>query len=1521
MRRMLGRVAIGMGVLVCFAVSLVAGVVVHLDLRLTRQVVAEQVTALLSDVFAGDLVIDRIDHLSLDEVEAVATMRHRGREVIVAERVRASVSPLRMLSERRVAIDTARVDGGRVSLDDSGEGELLLVEAFETAADDDTESSDVEVQIDHIHVGDVRVMRTLEGATEVIVVKRARATLSVDDDVQIDVPEAALIAELSALDAPIHASTRGVVNVAEDVHVNAHVRTAVPMAVMAQPIEGLRGDGDVSLEASAIYRDGSLDAHATAQLESGDGRATASVEVRARERLTGRIVVAVEKLDLASMHVRLPTSRLTATTATTFRSDEMRTLKLDARLLEMVRAESHIALSGSIADEALPAMRLHGTLRGGRIEMDARLVEPGITADVALAAAPLQSDVVHFDVHAPKIDLDALERIALPVSGSGAVRGTGSLTWGERAMGIDAEVSARFHALQADGIAIGGAQLEGEIAGSIEDPAIEASVEARGIDALGRQFERARVAVNGRLARARLSVDVQGGNDPQLSALTATADVQVDPARAAFSANDVQATVVAHGSTLRASARRIATDGAGVAIDDVAVRGLGSAPVELDVAVDDQGLRRLTASARGVSVHRIIRLVDAPRLAGGTVSFDVQLRRAPGGLTGEIALQLADGRWRRLHPISGRIAAEVRGGKLRGEILAEAPPLGRARAELDPVNLRGDPLQAATWREATGTVSLETHLALAGVQEAERAGLLLPLGVRRLTGHVTVNATAHRDRSAEAPAIEVVVAANGVSVSSKGQFLDLLAKRTVGRVLPSFGRVDARIALALSADRPSVVDVELRDRHGVLVTVAAEAEVPYASLFRNDFERLRHAPVATWALDMPIRARADVPNRSLRDLPSAFGFGGMRGVAWASLELEGPLSSPHVTLALRGKNVRGESIGKRVPVSIEVDGDWHASRGNVKAVLATRRGGPFLRGHARVDAKLKALLQDAGAWTASGHVELCRFPLRPFGRYLDNPVTGWLTGNLRVNDLNSADVDYALELAGQDVSLSGEELTALELKIEGDATEVDASVRVAEPGGSAALHAKLPVNIEGLDATYDLERATLEADIDDMSLGHLQPFVEGTLDEIDGRLSARLRLRKARGAWLTGHAKLRDGRLQVASVGDTFTDASARLRFGAKGIVLESLEANNGGGRLTMKGQVQLRGLVPERGEVTVKIDDQEAIPVIISGQHYGDAHGKIDVDAKLVRDGLHIGATFGDFEVQLSRTLPDAVQSLEPSEHIQIGTFVENRFRKIPLSPPESGGRGEDALPIRVDVSLGAGVRLQRGSSLDVVIAGNPSIEVTDRARVRGQLYLRRGKLFVQGKPFTIEKGSITFTGRAPDNPQVVATASWRAPDGTTVFADFTGPVKTGNVTLRSDPPLGKDRVLSLILFGDADAQIAATTEQNAGGNTATSAAGVGGSFVAEGLNEAMRDLTDIDLSARVGTSRVGNPAAQLELQLARRVSLIYAYVLGLPPPGQNPDRNYATIEWRFRHEWTLETSIGDQGSTNVDLRWEHRY
>ena len=97
-------------------------------------------------------------------------------------------------------------------------------------------------------------------------------------------------------------------------------------------------------------------------------------------------------------------------------------------------------------------------------------------------------------------------------------------------------------------------------------------------------------------------------------------------------------------------------------------------------------------------------------------------------------------------------------------------------------------------------------------------------------------------------------------------------------------------------------------------------------------------------------------------------------------------------------------------------------------------------------------------------------------------------------------------------------------------------------------------------------------------------------------------------------------------------------------------------------------------------------------------------------------------------------------------------------------------------------------------------------------------------------------------------------------------------------------------------------------------------GGFATAGLSKGLDKLTGLDITAKIDTSQP-NPRPEVEVQIARNISLELSVVLGTLPPGTNEDTTYATVDWRFHKHWSLETTFGDYGSSIADVIWRRRY
>jgi translocation and assembly module TamB len=285
------------------------------------------------------------------------------------------------------------------------------------------------------------------------------------------------------------------------------------------------------------------------------------------------------------------------------------------------------------------------------------------------------------------------------------------------------------------------------------------------------------------------------------------------------------------------------------------------------------------------------------------------------------------------------------------------------------------------------------------------------------------------------------------------------------------------------------------------------------------------------------------------------------------------------------------------------------------------------------------------------------------------------------------------------------------------------------------------------------------------------------------------------------------------------------------------------------------------------------------------------------------------------SKTKPVA---LGPMDGVRIGAHRgrSDSFELVPLDPSIPKAAGASSLT-RIESAL-RDVQVTKGADLDVHLDGNIVVAAGNDTEVSGQIHLKNGgRITVQGKKFVVENGVITFVGPDASNPDVHVKARWTAQDGTRVYATFAGPLKTGKVTLTSDPALPRDEIVQLLLYGTPDG----AQPQSPSGSTSESAIGTVGGEAAQPLNHMLNQWGLGAVSVKVDTSQGATPKPEVEIQVARDISLQLAVVVGQPPPGVNPDRTLLTVDWRFVSRWSLASTVGDAGTTIFDVLWRKRY
>jgi len=1509
-----------------FAGGAVSGVLLHLDLPATRRTVATQVTGVLRGVLAGQIILERVDAIGLRGLAGVRAriLDPEGKEVLFVDGVRvrfdaisAGRSALFGKGDIQIHVASLSIDHVSVSIDGDPSGELRLVRAFapknpSTAPEPppDPNARGVSVEAPEVILTHAWVHGTAPAAPPVDVeltdlradghydpkLTRAdlrRVTVFSRGMLRAADPRGRIIAHF-AMPSATGASMGG--NAEFDGTI-ANISTRADAKLDGEAVDGkldIHGaTGDrLRAIASEIPIQDELDAHAEvhgtlkemkakANLRLGPGTVDAEADVSLGDATRVAATVGVRHFDLRAAAPDVPASDLGLDTRATV------TLARDGGIAGDFSLQT---LAGTVAGDDVPRLDAKGTFTGESAAVTGSIDDARAPTRFVVAMNTVDGkQIVNGEIDARVPDLSRLPKIGRDARGSAYVHASGKANLGDKTLAARAEVTGQSLAYGAE--KVGTVRVGVTAEGALERPELEVDARATGIEAGGQV----------------------------ITSVTAKAGVAIGPP---IVVSRVGASVVKDGVPVDATVDRVTVDGARIVVDGAVVRGLGE-PIRARVA-QSPGELRVKLEAPSIDVVRVATLAAQPdQVKEGTLALDADLVLRGGGAQGEVHARLDA---LSAHaPERAKVDADVRfvGTTLGVDLEASVGAAGRASIHTNEVVLGGGPLDPASWKRAKGRAKVDAQVDLTKAVALVPRGAL-PLG--ELSGLLTMAGSIRRDSADVPPEASIHVHTRGLVVAGPTNEKGIPAWKSRGVDVAFDTRVDATSGAA-------EVAVRAWDGDGTLVAFEAKTRLPYAEILADPSSALARAERA------PLSAKLLVPRRSLDRLPDVAGVRGFEGTLEAQLDVTGTALEPKVDFVARGRDLRAPSLPAALTSDADVTLAYDGKAADLGAVVKTGKGDAkkeTLTLASHVDAVARELLETPPgkepAWKGSAKVTLASFALESLEPLADRRIRGKVSGSVTLDDLHENAKLHA------DVALDA-------LKV-GRATYKGARVVVDAHDGKVAAHARLDQEngyadlkaSAGLawgaalapspDPTVDTEASF---DAKGLRAAAALPFLSGAVNDLDGIVDANAKVHIPAGASsvpvMEGKVSFQRGRIALAALGDELQDVRATVSLSKEGVIrIDDVFARSLDGQVFAHGVVRTRGLGLDTATLEVKIPEDHKLDVALQGSPLGEVWGDVKVDAKGSADGkrIDLGVGIPRFSLELPQNMKSGVQPLERNDQVDVGvlrdraSFVALPLDRADLEPPAPPEKGSGSTVV-VDVKLGE-IQLVYGRMARLVATGNPVIVLENgKTKASGQVSVKEGKVDVQGKKFEIEKATVTLREDI-GNPVVLATAAWTAEDGTRIYADFTGPVKTGKVTLRSEPTRPKNEILATILFGTADGANAQPNPKGSTGSQTKLATSAGGGIAAEGLTNALDDLTGIEATARIDTSRSNNPAPELELQVSRRVSLAIQHVLGTPPPSA-PDKNLATVDWRFQRNWSLETTVGDRGKGQVDAVWQKRY
>jgi translocation and assembly module TamB len=864
------------------------------------------------------------------------------------------------------------------------------------------------------------------------------------------------------------------------------------------------------------------------------------------------------------------------------------------------------------------------------------------------------------------------------------------------------------------------------------------------------------------------------------------------------------------------------------------------------------------------------------------------------------------------------------------------------------IELGGRLLDKKSWQAADARVTLDTGRMRLSCLGRVAAQLGHPLPLSKLDGSATASLVVTRAPGDELPALQqLTLATTGLAIAPLANehgevawLSDRLDLHLEGGTSKEARNLELNAKILDSSRGPSALPFRIaRAKLAAELNVATLIDPPPLPLLLLALATTRiHASVQLDELDAHRRAALPSPLREA--------LASVDGVLSLSAYGTGTVLDPVASARMKLAGLKPKAAGSAVTYpAIDVDllagyRDGTATANGWIEHLEDGRARTVATFDATVTRPTVSLFGRATRGRADAHATFSKLPLAAFPLLAERQIGGSLSGTLALEDLGGAP-QLALRVEGDAVKL-GRDLSLERAQIEVAPTgknpeQVRASASFAVKGGGTldlGGWGSLAF-VGGIAPELDRTRpAALHVSTAAFPLRALQAVLPEGVTKIDGRLDgqASVAYQPGQELQLTMGLALEDGALHVPDLGQELSQITARASARPGAITIDRIAGKCATGRITGRFDARLAGLdfVDLTGRLDVAADEE--IPIALQGQPLGALSGAIAVRARRIPDQdkkLAIDLTTANLKLRLPPALTGGeLQGLD--DHPDIAT-------SLPLGPAPRVVDGAGAIAVTV-VLKDAHVQ---GGPLELVVSTDPDkpIRFGTAGAISGELTFVSGKLALLGKPFEIERGTVRLSSADPTNPYVNLTARWNAPNGTIVFVDYAGvikPIHRDKLRFRSNPPLGEDALLSLMVFGDSadqSATVGADPQQRA-------SQAVGGVLAAE-ISRMVGAILP-GLSAGVGATAKGYTRTTLSYQLGNGLSAQASYEqaagfgaqgpFGGPvgtsntttaPSGFSDPRTKLGLDWRFHPDWSLRGTVGfgDGADSGVDLIYQYRY
>lgn len=454
-----------------------------------------------------------------------------------------------------------------------------------------------------------------------------------------------------------------------------------------------------------------------------------------------------------------------------------------------------------------------------------------------------------------------------------------------------------------------------------------------------------------------------------------------------------------------------------------------------------------------------------------------------------------------------------------------------------------------------------------------------------------------------------------------------------------------------------------------------------------------------------------------------------------------------------------------------------------------------------------------------------------------------------------------------------------------------------EAVGGVALEVRLvPFEIRPLPGTLDV---TLTSDGLALALLPLPGF-----DSVDVNGFVDLELHAAGDLWdpdLAGSLALKNGSLRMPAAGLSYEEFSARLRLEPDRIQMERLVLRGDReGSLTASGTIGLLGWQPSEFDLEVAGENLRV--------GYRDvAWARMDADLRCTGSRERPVLT-GRLAVMEGQVDLDRLATGRPSEIEVIGAPAPETRRLVYTDEKKEHGvlhslEADVLVEIQKDTWL-------KGQGVNAEITGNLELQKPSEKpfRLFGSLAAVRGTYKFQGRVFRITAGTVSFTGLPEPNPELDIEAKTEV-RRVAILLNISGRADNLRLSLRSDPDMQQSDILSYLVFGRPSSEL--RWQQSA--SVENAALGMTGNLAAAEFERIFEDALHLDmLTFEFSDEDFAQSTVTVGKYVTRDIFVSYRRGIATQGFGQ------VEVQYQISRNFTLQTQLGEEKTSGVDLIWE---